>query len=138
METVSSPASQPETYAHDDNPGFNEDPELVLIFEDGVFYQEGIDGVGVAITVDRPGPLPSSNVVGAPRASSQKRTITVAAPAPSTFIPSNKVHRSKRQNNTLAPQWNQPRRNPGPAIKQVPQDAAHAPVSSGASVSLSL
>jgi hypothetical protein len=61
---VSYPAPQPENYSRDDDPGFHEDPETSIEFEEGVFYQEGLDGSKVALLADHPGTLPSSAISG--------------------------------------------------------------------------
>lgn len=60
--TVSCPAPEPETYSRDDDQGYNMDPEVSLIFKDGIFYQEDVEGAEVPLLLDRPGSLPSSSV----------------------------------------------------------------------------
>lgn len=57
----------------EDDLGWSEDPHIDLIFQDWVFYQEGIDGTEVAIMFDRVGiPPPSANTAGIERPLSRK------------------------------------------------------------------
>lgn len=65
---MSSLAPQLKVHRHDDNLGLSKDPQLDLIFENGVFYQDGIDGTKVGIIFDRAEmpPLPI-NIVANPR-----------------------------------------------------------------------
>ena len=44
------------------DPGFEEDPDIFVVLEDGVFYQASYDGTEVAIIADYPGLLPASHV----------------------------------------------------------------------------
>lgn len=104
IETVKCPAPEPESYAHDDNPGFHEDDELSLIHEDGVIYQESIDGSKVALLLDLPGIMPSSKV-SASQASLRKRPVAQAAP--STLISLPKGRCSKRPKTSLTPRRSQ-------------------------------
>ena len=90
IETVSCPAPQPENYSRDDDPGFHDDPETSIVFEEGVFYQECHDGSKVALLADHPGALPSS-VVSGQRASSRKKRS--AAAGPNTLTPTPKGRR---------------------------------------------
>ena len=48
------PAPQPEDHNRDKDPGFYEDPDIYIEFDDGVFYQSSLDGSEVAITADYP------------------------------------------------------------------------------------
>ena len=57
-----SPAPQPEDHDRDLDPGFEEDPDIFVVLEDGVFYQASYDGTEVAITANYPGLLPASHV----------------------------------------------------------------------------
>jgi hypothetical protein len=77
IETVSCPAPQPENHSRDDDPGFHNDPETSIVFEEGVFYQESLDGSKVALLADHPGALPSSTVSDQ-RVSSRKGRRTTA------------------------------------------------------------
>ena len=91
VETVNCPAPQPESYSHDDDPGFHDDPELSIEYEDGVFYQESLDGSKVALLADHSGPLPSSTT-DKKKASSRKGRANPANPS----VPIPKGHRSTR------------------------------------------
>ena len=62
MREVHSPPPQPEDHNWDLDPGFEEDPDIFVVLEDGVFYQASYDGTEVAITADYPGLLPASHV----------------------------------------------------------------------------
>ena len=53
-EDVHCPASQPEDHNRDGGPGFCEDPDIYIEFDDGVFYQASPNGLEVAITADYP------------------------------------------------------------------------------------
>ena len=52
IEDVHCPAPQPEDHNRDEDPGFREDPDIYIEFDDGVFYQASLDGSEVAITAD--------------------------------------------------------------------------------------
>jgi hypothetical protein len=54
IEDVHCPAPQPEDHSRDGDPGFHEDPDIYIEFDDGVFYQASLDGLRVAITADYP------------------------------------------------------------------------------------
>ena len=58
VQNVHCPAPQPEDYARNEDPGFYEDPDIFIEFEDGVFYQVSLDDSEVAIMADYPGLLP--------------------------------------------------------------------------------
>ena len=59
-EDVHCPAPQPEDHNREEDPGFCEDPDIYIEFDDGVFYQASLDGSEVAITADYPRPYPFS------------------------------------------------------------------------------
>ena len=54
IEDVHCPTPQQEDHNRDKDPGFCEDPDIYVEFDDGVFYQASLDGSEVAITVDYP------------------------------------------------------------------------------------
>ena len=54
IEDVHCPAPQPEDHNRDKDPGFCEDPDIYIEFDDGVFYQASLDGSEVAIIADYP------------------------------------------------------------------------------------
>ena len=56
------PAPQPENHNRDLDPRFEEDPDIYVELEGGVFYQASYDDTEVAITADYPGLLPTSHV----------------------------------------------------------------------------
>ena len=62
-EGLTSPAPQPENHNRDLDPGFEEDPDIFVELEEGVFYQASYDGTEVAIMADYPGLLPASHVI---------------------------------------------------------------------------
>ena len=94
IETVSCPAPQPESHSHDDDPGFHDDPEMLIDFEEGVFYQESLDGSKVALLADHPGTLPSSAVSDQWTSSQKRRSAPVA---PSTLTSTPKGRRTTRR-----------------------------------------
>ena len=51
-----------EDHDRDGDPGFCEDPDIYIEFDDGVFYQASLDGSKMAITADYPRPYPFSIV----------------------------------------------------------------------------
>ena len=53
-EGIHYPTPQPEDHNRDKDPGFCEDLEIYIEFDDGVFYQSSLDGSEVAITADYP------------------------------------------------------------------------------------
>ena len=53
-EDVHCPAPQLEDHNRDGDPGFCEDLDIYIEFDDGVFYQAILDGSEVAITADYP------------------------------------------------------------------------------------
>ena len=59
-EDVHCPAPQLEHHNRREDPGFCEDPDIYIEFDDGVFYQASLDGSEVAITTDYPCPYPFS------------------------------------------------------------------------------
>ena len=61
-EGIHSPTPQPEDHNRDLDPGFEEDPNIFVELEDGVFYQMSYDGTEMAIIADYPGLLPASHV----------------------------------------------------------------------------
>ena len=71
VENVHCPSPQPKDYAHIEEPGFREDPDIFIEFDDGVFYQASLDGSEVAIMADYPGLLPFA-IVSIRKASSKK------------------------------------------------------------------
>ena len=61
-EGLYSPAPQPEGHNRDLDPGFEEDPDIFMVLENGVFYQASYDGTEVPIIADYLGLLPASHV----------------------------------------------------------------------------
>ena len=57
---ISCLSPQPENHSRDEDQGFHDDLEMPIDFEDGVSYQESLDGSKVALTADHLGTLPSS------------------------------------------------------------------------------
>ena len=57
-----SPAPRLEDHNRDLDPGFEEDPDIFVTLEDGVFYQASYDDTEVGITADYPGLPPASHV----------------------------------------------------------------------------
>ena len=74
IEDVHCPAPQPEDRKCDGDPGFREDPDIYIEFDDGVFYQASCDGASVAIIANYPGLLPTSHVSQAEKPYPPKRT----------------------------------------------------------------
>ena len=70
-EDVHCPAPQPEDHNHDKDPGFCEDLNIYIEFDDGVFYQASLDGSEVAIMADYPHLYPFS-IVSIQRAFSKR------------------------------------------------------------------
>ena len=60
VEDIHCPSPQPEDHASNEDPGFHEDPDIYIEFDDGVFYQASLDGSEVAITSDYPRLYPVS------------------------------------------------------------------------------
>ncbi|KAE8775332.1 hypothetical protein D1007_52202 [Hordeum vulgare] len=54
------PPPQPESYPLNDDPGFNDDQDTSIKFEDDVFYEVSPDRSKVSLLDDHPGILPSS------------------------------------------------------------------------------
>ena len=79
VENLHSPSPQPEDHARDEDPGFDEDPEIYIEFDDGVFYQPSLDGSEVAITADYPDLFPFAIV--SVRKASSKRESSLASPS---------------------------------------------------------
>jgi hypothetical protein len=71
VENIHCPSPQPEDYARNEDPGFCEDPDIYIEFDDGVFYQASLDGSEVAITADYPRLYPFS-IVSIQKASSKR------------------------------------------------------------------
>jgi hypothetical protein len=67
IEDIHCPTPQPEEHNRDEDPGFYEDPDIYIEFDDGVFYQASLDGSEVAITADYPRPY-SFSIVSIQRA----------------------------------------------------------------------
>ena len=74
------PFPQPEYYAHNEDPGFCEDPDIFIEFDDGVFYQASLDGSEVAIMVDYPRIFPFS-IVSTRKSSSKKEPPLASHPS---------------------------------------------------------
>ena len=55
IENVHCPSPQPEDHARNEDPGFREDPNIFVEFDDGVDYQASLDGSEVAIVANYPG-----------------------------------------------------------------------------------
>ena len=49
IENINCPAPQPEDHDRNEDPGFHEDPDIFVEFEDGVYYQASLHGLEVAI-----------------------------------------------------------------------------------------
>ena len=62
VESIHSPATQPEDPGRSLDPASQEDPDLSVELIDGVFHQLSKDNTLVAITADYPGLLPASKV----------------------------------------------------------------------------
>ena len=62
IEVVYCPAPKPEDHNRDEDPGFYEDPDIYIEFDDGVFCQASLDGSEVPIATDYPRPYPFSIV----------------------------------------------------------------------------
>ena len=62
IEGINSPAPQPEDRFQNVGPGYDEDPDIGIELEDGVFYQASHGGIEVAIVADYLDLIPSSDV----------------------------------------------------------------------------
>ena len=62
VESIHSPAPQPEDPERSLDPSSKEDPDIKVDLIDGVFHQLSIDNALVAITADYPGLCPASQV----------------------------------------------------------------------------
>ena len=62
MESIHSPAPQPEDPERSLDPSSEEDPDIKVELIDGVFHQLSMDNALVAITADYPGLFPASQV----------------------------------------------------------------------------
>ena len=62
VEGIESPTPQPEDPGRSLDPASEEDPDIFVELEEGVFYQASYDGTEVAIMADYPGLLPASKV----------------------------------------------------------------------------
>ena len=62
VESIHSPALQPEDPQRSLDPSSEEDPDIKVELIDGVFHQLSIDNALVAITADYPGLFPASQV----------------------------------------------------------------------------
>ena len=62
VESIHSPAPQPEDLGRSLDPSSEEDPDIKVDLIDGVFHQLSIDNALVAITADYPGLCPASQV----------------------------------------------------------------------------
>ena len=54
VENIYCPPPRPEDHARNEDPGFHEDPDIFIEFQDGVYYQASLDGSEVAIVADYP------------------------------------------------------------------------------------
>ena len=63
VESIHSPAPQPEDPERSLDPSSKEDPDIKVELIDGVFYQLSMDNALVAITADYPGLSPASQVI---------------------------------------------------------------------------
>lgn len=79
VEKIHCPAPSRENHAHNEDPGFNEDPNIFIELIDGVYCHASLDGSEVAIMADYPGLLPSSDV-STHKTSSQKEPSPWASP----------------------------------------------------------
>lgn len=80
VKNVHCPSPQPEDYARNEDPGFCEDPDIFIEFDDGVFYQASLDGSEVAIMANYPGLLPFA-IVSIRKASSKKEPPLASHPS---------------------------------------------------------
>ena len=62
VESIHSPAPQPEDSGRSLDPAFEEDPDIKVELIDGLFHQLSVDNALVAITADYPGLTPASQV----------------------------------------------------------------------------
>ena len=62
VESIHSPAPQPEVPGRSLDPASEEDPDIKVELMDGVFHQLSMDNALVAITADYPGLFPASQV----------------------------------------------------------------------------
>ena len=62
VEGIHDPAPQPEGHNRDLDPKFEEDPDIFVELEDGIFYQRSYNGTEVPIIADYPDLLPASHV----------------------------------------------------------------------------
>ena len=62
MKEFNSPSPQPEDPGRGLDPGFEEDPDILVELVDMTFYQASYDGTLVAIIADYPGLLPASHL----------------------------------------------------------------------------
>ena len=62
VEGIHDPAPQPENRNRDLDPGYEEDPDIFVELEDGIFYQMSYDDTYVPIIADYPDLLPASCV----------------------------------------------------------------------------
>lgn len=108
------PAPQLEVRDSDCDRGLAEDSHAEIIYRDGVFYQEGIEGAEKAIIFDRLGVAPPpDNTAGAKRPSSRKRAaLTSTAQAAGALATSTSGCQTKRSRQTWAQAGACPRRNP--------------------------
>mgnify|MGYP005850284111 CR=1 FL=1 len=79
VENVHCPAPRSEDYGRPEDPGFREDPDMFIEFDDGVFYQASLDRSEVAIMADYPGLLPFS-IVSIRKSSLKKEPPTCVSP----------------------------------------------------------
>jgi hypothetical protein len=63
IDGISYPAPQPKNYDRTADPGFNVDPNVSIVFENGEFYQGILDDGWVAVIPDHPGALPSIVII---------------------------------------------------------------------------
>ena len=62
VESIHSPAPQPEDPGRSLDPAFEEDPDIKVELIDGLFHQLSVDNALVAITADYPSLTPASQV----------------------------------------------------------------------------
>ena len=79
VKNVRCPSPQLEDHAHNEDPGFCEDPDIFVEFDDGIYYQASVDGSEVAITADYPGLYPFIKV-SVRKPSSQRVSLVCTSP----------------------------------------------------------
>ena len=105
MEAISSLAPEQVSHRRAEDPLFNEDEDLALIYEGRKFYLESLDGSRVVVASDALGMRPASWVT--PPSSNRKRV--ARPPAPSRLTSSLKAQCCKHPRGEAALQGRSPR-----------------------------